>query len=139
MREEGGHEAVPGAAEGAVRGGIECGGDGAVGRVEGGGVDVDSVAVFESRVGAFPGCDAAAAAPKEEGGVLDPEGSEAVWFFLISDLVPVGRKRWGHSQRKSVCPAMMLLYIHAFPNFPMYTYPLTSAPSPPPLSQSTVV
>lgn len=95
MGEEGGHEGVPGAAEGAFFRGVQAGCDGAVGGEEGGGVDVDSVAVYEGCVGAFPGCDAAAAAAEEEGGVLDPEGSEAVCVFLISDVFSFdGRERW---------------------------------------------
>lgn len=129
MREEGGHEGVPGAAEGALGGSVEGGGDAAVGRVQGGGVDVDSVAVFEGRVCAFPGCDAAAAAAEGEGAGLDPEGSEAVCYIAIrisGSRFQLREKRMEKDgenlHKKSVCPAMIDLYIHAFPSFPIYTY-----------------
>lgn len=82
MREEGRHEGVPGAAEGAFCRGVEGPGDAGIRGLEGGAVDVDSVAVFEGRVCAFPGCDAAAAAAEGEGAGLDPEGSEAVYHYI---------------------------------------------------------
>lgn len=51
--------------------------------------DVDAVFVDEGCVGAFPGCDAAAAGAESDTGFLNPGGAEAVEEIGLACYLPI--------------------------------------------------